>query len=327
MAGATADGASLSGYLPGMTFGRIGEKKLGLWGRIKRVMLTDVGALVRGLKAGDLEELEQTLLEADFGVPATMELVDAMEEGVRSGRLKTSEDLRNALVERLSDVLGYLPDPGRITRADAGLTIVLVMGVNGTGKTTTCAKLARRLQKEGRKVLLAAADTYRAGAIAQLEVWAQRLGVECVSGAPGGDPAAVAFDAIEAATRRGADTVIIDTAGRLHTQDGLMEELRKVNRVIARKVPGAPHETLLVLDGTVGQNALQQGKLFTQAALPTGVIVTKLDGSARGGAVAQVRRELNVPIRFIGVGEKLEDLEPFDAETFARRLLASDEDD
>jgi len=260
-------------------------------------------------------------------VPATMELVDAMEEGVRSGRLKTSEDLRNALVERLSDVLGYLPDPGRITRADAGLTIVLVMGVNGTGKTTTCAKLARRLQKEGRKVLLAAADTYRAGAIAQLEVWAQRLGVECVSGAPGGDPAAVAFDAIEAATRRGADTVIIDTAGRLHTQDGLMEELRKVNRVIARKVPGAPHETLLVLDGTVGQNALQQGKLFTQAALPTGVIVTKLDGSARGGAVAQVRRELNVPIRFIGVGEKLEDLEPFDAETFARRLLASDEDD
>jgi len=290
-------------------------------------MLTDVGALVRGLKAADLEELEQTLLEADFGVPATMELVDAMEEGVRSGRLKTSEDLRNALVERLSDVLGYLPDPGRITRADEGLTVVLVMGVNGTGKTTTCAKLARRLQKEGRKVLLAAADTYRAGAIAQLEVWAQRLGIECVAGAPGGDPAAVAFDAIEAATRRGADTVIIDTAGRLHTQDGLMEELRKVNRVIARKVPGAPHETLLVLDGTVGQNALQQGKLFTQAALPTGVIVTKLDGSARGGAVAQVRRELNVPIRFIGVGEQLDDLEPFDAETFARRLLASDEDD
>lgn len=309
-----------------MTFGRVGEKKLGLWGRIKRVMLTDVGALVRGLKAADLEELERTLLEADFGVPATMELVEAMEQGVRSGRLKTSDDLRNALVERLADLLGYLPDPGRITKADTGLTIVLVMGVNGTGKTTTCAKLARRLQQEGRKVLLAAADTYRAGAIAQLEVWAQRLGIECVSGAPGGDPAAVAFDAIEAATRRGADTVIIDTAGRLHTQEGLMEELRKVTRVIARKVPGAPHETLLVLDGTVGQNALQQGKLFTQAALPTGVIVTKLDGSARGGAVAQVRRELNVPIRFIGLGEQLEDLEPFDAETFARRLLQGDEE-
>ncbi len=310
-----------------MTFGRVGEKKLGLWGRIKRVMLTDVGALVRGLKAADLEELERTLLEADFGVPATMELVEAMEEGVRAGRLKTSEDLRNALVSRLADMLSGYTDPASITRSDEGITVVLVMGVNGTGKTTTCAKLARRLQKEGRKVLLAAADTYRAGAIAQLEVWAQRLGIECVSGAPGGDPAAVAFDAMEAAARRGADTVIIDTAGRLHTQEGLMDELRKVTRVIARKVPGAPHETLLVLDGTVGQNALQQGKLFMQAALPTGVIVTKLDGSARGGAVAAVRRELNVPIRFIGMGEQLDDLEPFDATAFAQRLLATDEEE
>jgi fused signal recognition particle receptor len=309
-----------------MTFGRVGEQKLGLWGRIKRVMLTDVGALVRGLKAADLEELERTLLEADFGVPATMELVDAMEQGVRAGRLKTSDDLRDALVARLGDMLGGLADPGRIARADAGLTVVLVMGVNGTGKTTTCAKLARRLQREGRRVLLAAADTYRAGAIAQLEVWAERLGVECVSGAPGGDPAAVAFDAIDAATSRGADTVIIDTAGRLHTQEGLMDELRKVTRVIARKVPGAPHETLLVLDGTVGQNALQQGRLFMQAALPTGVIVTKLDGSARGGAVAALRRELNVPIRFIGVGEQLEDLEPFDATAFAQGLLAANEE-
>ena len=310
-----------------MTFGRVGEKKLGLWGRIKRVMLTDVGALVRGLKAADLEELERTLLEADFGVPATMELVEAMEEGVRAGRLKTSEDLRNALVSRLAEMLSGYTDPASITRSDEGITVVLVMGVNGTGKTTTCAKLARRLQKEGRKVLLAAADTYRAGAIAQLEVWAQRLGIECVSGAPGGDPAAVAFDAMEAAARRGADTVIIDTAGRLHTQEGLMDELRKVTRVIARKVPGAPHETLLVLDGTVGQNALQQGKLFMQAALPTGVIVTKLDGSARGGAVAAVRRELNVPIRFIGMGEQLDDLEPFDATAFAQRLLATDEEE
>jgi fused signal recognition particle receptor len=309
-----------------MTFGRVGDRKLGLWGRIKRVMLTDVGALVRGLKAADLEELERTLLEADFGVPATMELVDAMEQGVRAGRLKTSDDLRNALVARLADLLGGAAAPGRIARADAGLTVVLVMGVNGTGKTTTCAKLARRLQREGRQVLLAAADTYRAGAIAQLEVWAERLGIQCVSGAPGGDPAAVAFDAIEAATRRGADTVIIDTAGRLHTQEGLMDELRKVTRVIARKVPGAPHETLLVLDGTVGQNALQQGRLFMQAALPTGVVVTKLDGSARGGAVAAVRRELNVPIRFIGLGEQLEDLEPFEATAFAQRLLAGDDD-
>jgi fused signal recognition particle receptor len=316
----------LNGYLSRMTFGRVGEQKLGLWGRIKRVMLTDVGALVRGLKAADLEELERTLLEADFGVPATMELVEAMEQGVRAGTLKTSDDLRNALVARLAEMLSGYADPASITRSDEGITVVLVMGVNGTGKTTTCAKLARRLQREGRKVLLAAADTYRAGAIAQLEVWAERLGIECVSGAPGGDPAAVAFDAIEAAARRGADTVIIDTAGRLHTQEGLMDELRKVTRVIARKVPGAPHETLLVLDGTVGQNALQQGRLFMQAALPTGVIVTKLDGSARGGAVAAGRRELNVPIRFLGLGERLEDLEPFDATAFAQRLLATDEE-
>jgi fused signal recognition particle receptor len=170
-------------------------------------------------------------------------------------------------------------------------------------------------------VLLAAADTYRAGAIAQLQVWAGRLGVACVSGAPGGDPAAVAFDAIDAAVARGIDTVLVDTAGRLHTQEGLMEELGKVARVVKRRLPGAPHETLLVLDGTVGQNAIQQGRLFSQAVQPTGVIVTKLDGSARGGAVAALRRELGLPIRFIGTGESLDDLEPFDARRFAEQLL------
>ncbi|MCU0621878.1 MAG: signal recognition particle-docking protein FtsY, partial [Gemmatimonadales bacterium] len=169
--------------------------------------------------------------------------------------------------------------------------------------------------------LLAAADTYRAGAISQLQVWAERLGVPCVAGAPGGDPAAVAFDALEAARARGVDTVIIDTAGRLHTQEGLMEELRKVTRVIGRRVPGAPHETLLVLDGTVGQNALQQGRLFSAVTAPTGLIVTKLDGSARGGAVAALRRELGLPIRFLGTGESTDDLEPFDARAFAERLL------
>jgi fused signal recognition particle receptor len=200
--------------------------------------------------------------------------------------------------------------------------VVLLVGVNGTGKTTTAAKLASRLVNEGRSVLLAAADTYRAGAIAQLQVWANRLGVPCVAGAPGGDPASVAYDAIGAAVSRGLDTVIIDTAGRLHTQEGLMEELRKVVRVIGRRLPGAPHETLLVLDGTVGQNAVQQGKLFSEAVSPTGIVVTKLDGSARGGAVAAVRRELSLPIRFIGLGESVEDLEPFDADRFAENLLA-----
>ena len=185
--------------------------------------------------------------------------------------------------------------PGDLARNSGGPTIILLIGVNGTGKTTTAAKLARRLQREGRKVLLAAADTYRAGAISQLQVWAERLGVPCVAGAPGGDPAAVAFDAIEAAVSRGLDTVVVDTAGRLHTQEGLMDELRKVVRVIGRRLPGAPHETLLVLDGTVGQNAIQQGRLFTEAVAPTGIVVTKLDGSARGGAVTALRRELGLP--------------------------------
>jgi len=299
-----------------------GIEKQSLWSRIKQVALTDVGALMRGLNADDLENLERLLIEADFGVPATVELIQALEDEVRRGKLKTEADLKRALQERLSAMLAGPENPGDIVRAEPGPTIILLVGVNGTGKTTTAAKLASRLKEEGRSVLLAAADTYRAGAIAQLQVWANRLRLPCVAGAPGGDPAAVAFDAIDAAISRGVDTVIIDTAGRLHTQEGLMDELRKVARVIARRLPGAPHETLLVLDGTVGQNAVQQGKLFSAAVSPTGIVVTKLDGSARGGAVAAVRRELSLPVRFIGLGEAVEDLEPFDAERFAENLLA-----
>jgi fused signal recognition particle receptor len=303
--------------------GRLGgAEKQSLWLRIKQIALTDVGALMRGLNADDLENLERVLIEADFGVPATVELTQVLEDEVRRGKLKTEADLKRALRERLSGMLAGPGNPGSITTAPSGPTIVLLVGVNGTGKTTTAAKLALRLQREGRTVLLAAADTYRAGAIAQLQVWANRLGLPCVAGSPGGDPASVAFDAIDAAVSRRIDTVIIDTAGRLHTQEGLMEELRKVARVIGRRLPGAPHETFLVLDGTVGQNAIQQGRLFSEAVSPTGIIVTKLDGSARGGAVAALRRELALPIRFIGLGESVEDLEPFDPERFAENLLA-----
>ncbi len=298
--------------------------RLGLWGRLKRLALTDVGAMVRGFNASDVEAMERLLLEADFGVPATMDLMAVVEDGVRRGRWKTEADLRDGIAERIAQLLTGPEDPQGIARATPGPTVVLVMGVNGVGKTTTTAKLAHRLQRQGRKVLLAAADTWRAGAIAQLEVWADRLGVPCVSGAPGGDPAAVAFDAVEAALARGADTVLVDTAGRLHTQEGLMEELRKVARVVGRRAPGAPHEALLVLDGTVGQNAVQQGKLFAAAVPPTGLIVTKLDGTARGGAVVALRRELGVPIRFLGRGEGLDDLAPFDARDFARHLLADE---
>jgi fused signal recognition particle receptor len=304
-----------------MADGRMKDRNEGLWARLKRFALTDVGALARGLNADDLEQIERVLIEADFGVPATIELTQVLEDEVRKGKLKTEVDLRQALQGRLAALLDGSQDPGTLARSADGPTVVLLIGVNGTGKTTTAAKLARRLQREGRKVLLAAADTYRAGAISQLQVWAERIGVPCVAGAPGGDPAAVAFDAIDAAVSRGLDTVVVDTAGRLHTQEGLMEELRKLVRVVGRRLPGAPHETLLVLDGTVGQNAIQQGRLFVQAVQPTGIVVTKLDGSARGGAVTALRRELDLPIRFIGVGESLDDLEPFDAARFAEHLL------
>ncbi len=301
---------------------RLGPK-LGVWQRIKRLALTDVGALARGLNAKDLEEMEQLLIEADFGVPATLDLTAFLESEVRKGKLKNEEHLRSALVARLGEMLAGPADPAALASPPSGPTVVLIVGVNGVGKTTSVAKLAHLLKRRGNKVLLAAADTYRAGAIAQLETWAARLGIECVSGAPGGDPAAVAFDAVEAAVARDVDVVLIDTAGRLHTQDGLMAELGKVVRVIKRKIPDAPHEVLLVLDGTVGQNAVQQGKMFSQMTTLTGLIVTKLDGSARGGALVALRRELATPVRFIGTGETLDDLEAFDGAEWARGLVGT----
>lgn len=307
-----------------MAVSRITESaRLGLWGKLKRLALTDVGAIVRGFNAADVEAMEQTLLEADFGLPATADLVDHLQEAIRRGRIKTEEQLRESVEGKIEALLSGPANPGAMAWAAEGVTVVLVVGVNGVGKTTSVAKLAHRLHGEGRKVLLAAADTWRAGAVAQLETWADRLGLPCVSGTQGGDPAAVAFDALEAATSRGLDTVLIDTAGRLHTQEGLMDELRKVVRVVGKQIPGAPHETLLVLDGTVGQNAVQQGRLFAQAVAPTGLIVTKLDGTARGGAVVALRRELDVPVRFLGRGEGLTDLEVFRARDFARQLVGA----
>ena len=298
--------------------------KLGLWSRIKRLALTDVAVLVRGAGKAELDEFERVLLEADLGVAASLELVAEVETQVRRGTLKTADDVRAALEERLVLLLsaGAPAEPGRVALAEPGPTVVLLVGVNGVGKTTVAAKLARRLMREGRTVLLAAADTYRAGATEQLERWAERLGVPCVKGAPGGDPAAVAFDAVEAARTRGVGTVLVDTAGRLHTQDDLMKEVRKVARVVAKKLPGAPHETLLVVDGSSGQNVVRQAQTFGSALSLTGVIVTKLDGTARGGAVVALRREVGLPVRFIGVGETAEDLEVFDARAYARRLLA-----
>ncbi len=295
---------------------------MGIWSRIKRVALTDVRVLVRGMERAELDAFERALIESDLGVPAAMELVAAVTDEVRRGRLKTADDVRGVLEERLAAMLADgAGHPGMIARSAAGPTVVLMVGVNGSGKTTASAKLAKRLKGEGRKVLLCAADTYRAGAVAQLDEWATRLGIACVRGQSGQDPASVAFDGVEAAIARGLDTVIVDTAGRLHTQDDLMKELGKVARVVGKKAPGAPHETLLVLDGSAGQNVVQQGKVFAAALPVTGLIITKLDGTARGGTVVALRRELKLPIRFIGVGETADDLEVFDARTYAKRLL------
>ena len=301
-----------------------GGPKLGLWSRIRRLALTDVAVLVRGAGHAELDAFERVLLEADLGVAASLELVAEVEERVRRGTLRSAADVRAALEERLERILGEgaPPEPGRLAHAEPGPTVILLVGVNGVGKTTAAAKLARRLQREGRSVLLAATDTHRAGATEQLDRWAERLAVPCVKGAPGGDPAAVAFDAVEAARTRGLDTVLVDTAGRLHTQDDLMKEVQKVARVVGKKAPGAPHEVLLVLDGSGGQNVVQQGRAFAAALPLTGVVVTKLDGTARGGAVVALRREVGLPVRFLGVGETPDDLEVFDARTYARRLLA-----
>lgn len=296
---------------------------MGLWGRIKQAALTDVRVLARGMGPAELDAFERVLIESDLGVSATRDLVAEVKERVRGGSLRVADDVRAALEQLLVGLLtdSSGSDPGALARSPEGPTVILVVGVNGTGKTTAVAKLARRLVREGRSVILCAADTYRAGAGQQLEEWAARLGLPCVRGTRGQDPAAVAFDAVEAAAARSLQTVIVDTAGRLHTQDDLMKELQKIARVVGRKAVGAPHETLLVLDGSTGQNAVQQGKVFAAALPITGLLVTKLDGTARGGTVVALRRELDLPVRFLGVGEGADDMQVFDPRTYAARLL------
>jgi len=258
------------------------------------------------------ERLEEALIAADVGVPSTAELVRRLEARGVVG------DLSDALVDEATDLLG---EPGRLDLA-AKPSVILVVGVNGTGKTTTIGKLAYRLQEHGRSVVLGAADTFRAAAEEQLEIWAERAGADFVGGERGSDPAAVAYDAIDLATGQGRDVVIVDTAGRLHTQTNLMEELAKVRRVIAQKLEGAPQETLLVVDATTGQNGVQQARLFGDAVGVTGVALTKLDGSAKGGVAIAIANELGLSITLVGVGEGLDDLRPFDPEDFARALIA-----
>jgi len=296
--------------------------KRSLWDRIKDIALADVGVLVRGGPSqGSLEQLEELLLGADFGVPTTMRLVADVERAATRGAVKTQPEFLEALRQGIEEALrSGNSDPALRTTPESPL-VVLVIGVNGAGKTTFIGKLAQRYRREGKRVLLGAADTFRAGAIDQLRLWAERPGAEFVGGKPGTDPAAVAYDALDAGITRGVDVVIVDTAGRLHTSAGLMEELKKVARVITKRMPSAPHETLLVLDGTIGQNAVQQARTFTQAVPISGLVVTKLDGTARGGVVVAVHEALDVPIKFLGTGEQANDLVAFDATAFSRELL------
>jgi fused signal recognition particle receptor len=285
----------------------------------------DVGVLARGgVSPGSLERLEELLLEGDFGVPVTVRLVSEVESLASKGKVKTQDEFLGAVREGVEQSLRSGNSDPALRFSPARPTVILVVGVNGAGKTTFIGKLAARLRREGKSVLVAAGDTYRAGAIDQLRVWADRVGAQFVGSAPGSDPAAIAFNAIDSASARGTDVVIIDTAGRLHTQDGLMNELQKVGRVVTKRLPGAPHETLLVLDGTIGQNAVAQARSFAEAVPLTGVVITKLDGTARGGIVLAVHEALNIPIKFVGVGEGAEDLVPFDAAEYTEDLLAAD---
>jgi fused signal recognition particle receptor len=307
-----------------------GEKRGGLFRRLRESMAKTRQALGSEIQAtlfGVLDEqtwerLEEALIMADVGAATTASVVETLESEAAGGQLEGGEALSERLIELLAQTARV--GDGQIDMR-ARPTVILAVGVNGTGKTTTIGKLAWHLRTElGSSVLLAAADTYRAAAREQLEGWAQRAGAEIVTGAEGADPGAVAFDAIAQARARGIDVVIVDTAGRLHTQEDLMGELGKVRRVIARQLEGAPHETLLTLDATTGQNGLRQARLFAETADVSGVVLTKLDGTARGGIALAIARELGLPVKLIGVGESVEDLRPFDAEDFARALIAQE---
>ena len=264
-----------------------------------------------------LEELEELLIMADVGAASSEEIISRLREKIKEDRIADPEDCRIALRDILVDMIGE----GEPLKLDTKPSVILVIGVNGVGKTTSIAKIAHRLKENGKHVMLAAADTFRAAAIDQLQIWADRVGVELIKHTEGSDPAAVVFDAASAARKRQADVLIIDTAGRLHNKKNLMDELAKINRVVDRELPGCSRETLLVLDATTGQNAVSQAKEFKHAADITGLILTKLDGTAKGGIVFSIKKELDIPVKFIGVGEKYDDMQTFDAKQFVDALF------
>jgi len=312
-------------------FSLFGKTESSLLDRLKKSVSktrSEIAARVEGLFGGgrhldeeQLKRLENALLAADLGVRTTRELLDAVRNAPADASLRDPAQLRAALKQQLLEILRAAPATPNGSAPDHRPHVIFVVGVNGTGKTTTIGKLAHRLRRDGATVLLCAGDTFRAAAVEQLAIWAERTGAEIIKQKAGADPAAVVYDGLTAARARGVDAVIVDTAGRLHTKSNLMAELDKMKRTAAKLVPGAPHDVLLVLDATTGQNGLAQAREFTAAAGVTGIVLTKLDGTARGGIVVPIMRELGLPVRFVGTGETADDLVPFDAQTFVNSLF------
>ena len=299
--------------------GLINRLKKGLF-KTRKSLVEDTEKLAKGRKVDDalLDEFEEMLIMADVGPQASVAITEALRERVKEDRIKNERDLREAFKEEVAKIL----KPGhKIMCAGEDPYVVLAVGVNGVGKTTTIGKLARRFTDHGFSVTLAAADTFRAAAIEQLEIWADRAGAQIVKHRSGADPAAVAFDAVSSAKSRGSDVVIIDTAGRLHTKSNLMEELKKIRRVVSKEKPSAPHEVLLVVDATSGQNAINQARIFNEAVGVTGIALTKLDGTAKGGIVIAINKELDIPVKLIGVGEAVEDLQDFEPGEYVEALF------
>jgi fused signal recognition particle receptor len=313
-------------------FGSLDEQqKPGLFDRMKEAVtrtrenlsqrIEEVVSIGKEIDRATLDDLEATLIGADLGNTTTREVLDKLREKADRKQIKNADELKRLLKEELLNILNAA-NIRPVQKVDGTSEVILVVGVNGTGKTTTIGKLAQVFRSQGKSVLLCAADTFRAAAIEQLEIWGQRTGTEVIRTKAGGDPAAVLYDALQAASARHTDYVIVDTAGRLHTKTNLMAELDKMRRTAQRIIPGAPHETLLVMDATTGQNGLQQARQFTDAAGVTGIVLTKLDGTAKGGVVVAISRELGVPVRYVGVGEKAGDLLPFNAKDFVDSLFA-----
>lgn len=298
----------------------ISKFKQGL-AKTREVLLSDIRSFLPGRKLDEqlIQEIHTALLHADVGVGVTDRIVGGLRASVLEGKLTRGEDALDYLKKEIKDL--WPPENRSLRSAPSGPTVILVTGINGAGKTTSIAKMCGMLRGQGKTVLLAACDTFRAGAVRQLEIWGERLGVEVVKGQQGGDPAAVAFDACKAALSRNVDVLIIDTAGRLHTQDPLMRQLGKIKAVVSKQLPGAPHETILVLDATSGQNALRQAEEFGKVADVTGIFLAKLDGTAKGGIVVAIKNATNIPVKFVGVGERPEDIEAFDPEAFVEALF------